>query len=682
MIIVRLLLLLLSARLASADPTPQTPEPTTGIQFRGFDCFNAQTRRVMQPTLCDTSSSPMPKPTQVLIFDLFQLPTDTPLKGKGCSLRISQITGRCSMWSHYEFVSPPSFLSPTTLQASACQQLWDSRQYHHDGSSFALMIGRNEFSYVSAGGFTTIDKGQLSCVGQDVHWKGTILKSALILVQVNIDLFHVDLLQSLKTDVAVITNPREYRDVILSKKDMENGQLALPDVTFLVPAPPIRCPLIPLRRTVNMTQLFMTPKPIGTFHSEPLFSHPNVHPGRQRMNISGIVWTSPALTLQTRSPHHLPASCGTTSFYSTSHPEVLVCLSTELADNIQFTTDPPRQTNPAYSLSERLELQLLTLSSQLVHLHDTTVQLQCSAQSFMGAINFPQQNDTGPYVEHKLKIVPMGESLLLLFCPLTTYYALDEPTNSTTPTCTHELLVRDASGDTRYLTPVHRYARKTPTTLTCPPKRPDANTAHPLFISDEGQFYSRSLNGHLQLFNAPALFNPFNQDIGSDTAVYFSSQTDPYMTVSQNALLDSLDPIQLTAVRSHMSFQRAQSIDTVGHSIPPSVGGAPGPRGHSTWDALLYNQLATAMGTTFVLPIFSSLLNMVKILGNIGGSIFMFQLAAKLCCAYMCPYWPRPGQNILPPATAALVREEVEKILHERRGALHTLHPLIEDSRM
>ena len=118
MILLRLLLLLLSSRLASA-----TPDPTTGIKFRGFDCFNAQTRRVMQPTLCATSSSPMPKPTPVLVFDLFQLPTDTPLRGKGCSLRISQITGRCGMWSHYEFVSPPSFLSPTTLHAPACQQL-------------------------------------------------------------------------------------------------------------------------------------------------------------------------------------------------------------------------------------------------------------------------------------------------------------------------------------------------------------------------------------------------------------------------------------------------------------------------------------------------------------------------------------------------------------------------------
>ena len=297
-----------------------------------------------------------------------------------------------------------------------------------------------------------------------------------------------------------------------------------------------------------MTQLFMATRPIGTFHSEALFSPPNVHTGRQRMNISGIVWTSPALTLKTRSPHHLPASCGPTSFYSTSHPEVLVCLSTDLTDSIQFTTDPPWPINPAYSLSERLELQLLALSSQLVTLHDTTIQLQCSAQSFMGALNSLQQNDTAPYVEHKLKVVPMGESLLLLFCPQTTYYALDEPANSTVHTCTHKLLVRDASGNTRYLTPVHRYARKTPTTLTCPPRHPDAATAHPIFLSDEGKFYFRNLIGQLQLFDAPALFNPFDKNIGSDTSVYFSSPTDPYMTVSQNALLDSLDPIQLACL--------------------------------------------------------------------------------------------------------------------------------------
>ena len=82
------------------------------------------------------------------------------------------------------------------------------------------------------------------------------------------------------------------------------------------------------------------------------------------------------------------------------------------------------------------------------------------------------------------------------------------------------------------------------------------------------------------------------------------------------------------------------------------------------------------MGNTFVLPIFSSLLNTVKMLGNIGGSIFIFQLAAKLLCAYMCPYWPRPGQNTLPHATAALVREEVDRILHERGCALHNLQPV------
>ena len=663
------LLLLLQAGLAMTSQEVKTDDKQ--VQFVGYDCHRAQTTRMRQPNLC-TPSTTLPLSPTVVHFDLYQLQTSRPLTGHGCEVKLTELHGRCSMFSHWEWVKAPTFNHPLPLPPYSCTHLWQSRSYSHNDMNFPLQEGLNQFSYVSAGAFTALAGGELSCVGEAVHYEGQLLEKALILVHADVTIYPVTLLKSFSSGAATVTSPLSVKGVGIGAKDVQSGHLTLPDKTIVLDKETSVCPLIPLRKQVVLTQLFQPSQPVEHLRMTPLFQHsPTIHRSHTPLNITNIVWTTPGLSLMTRNPKRLPSACGPRLYYKTSHPNIIVATTNSSSPNVNYTNQEPFLPNPAYSLSEKLELQLLQLSSKINNLHDVSVQMECQTQSFLGAISSLRPNMTDGFTDHRLKVIPLGESLLIASCPRRTYFARArdsaEVTNVTT-NCTAELLVRDEDGNQRFLSPVERYARMTPTFTVCPSRSPSEHTAYPIFLSSNtGSYYYRDGEGVLLQFNSTTLLSPYDRQLATDTTVFFQSPTDPFMTASQLSILEHIDPILMSAVRGHVKYTVSQGV---------SYDGLSGNRGqtvlpsHTSWEYFFYQNVTSLVGGTLS----STAIYAIKLMGTLGGAIYFSTLLFAAARLYFCKS-TSCGKARLSPEMALLVSEEVQRLLYERRGALMDFRP-------
>ena len=663
---VRLVLLLLGLTTTTTNSSPVVKEGPT-VEFTGFNCHEAQTKRMLQPRLCRATPARPLAPTSET-FDLFQRQVSTPLTGISCEIKLTEMTGRCGFMSHWEWLKAPTFNHPHTLQAYSCKQLWESRTYTHLDLQFPITEGINQFSYLSAGSFTAVSGGELSCIGETVHYGGTILDQALIMIHADVRIYPIKLLKSLSSGAATVTSPLAAKGVGLEAADVKKGELVLPDRTIVInPEAPNVCHLVKLRQEVVLTQLFSPTQEVSSIRMSPLFTQSKtVKSSHRPSNISNIIWTSPGLTLLTRAPSRLPSACGNRIFYKTSHPNVLVSRSASPA-NISYSSETPFVQDPAYSLSERLELQLLDLSSKINNLHQDTIRMECSAQAFMSSISTIQPNLTDGFTEYKMKIIPLGETLLVAACPQQKYTAkANEAAPNGTSVCTHELLVRDSHGNKRYLSPVERYARKTPTFSPCPAPSPDEHTAYAVFQSSStGLFYFRDKMGALQIFNSDDLMSPYDKPLRSDTTVFFKEKTDSYMTSSQLSIIDGLDPILMTAVRGHMRFNQPTSVDT-GYVInrgQTTNGGSTGMASHTTWELYLFSNIFSMVGGA----VSSSAIYTIKFVSLVGGAAYFCKLMFLVGRLYFCAR-TTCVQKKLSPELQTLVSAEVSRLFHEQRG--------------
>ena len=91
----RIVLLLLALQTSAAMSTPEVKEDTKKIEFTGYDCHQAQTKRMMQPQLCTPSAPSIPSSPKVTDFDMFQKQSSSHLTGISCEVKLTEVTGRC-----------------------------------------------------------------------------------------------------------------------------------------------------------------------------------------------------------------------------------------------------------------------------------------------------------------------------------------------------------------------------------------------------------------------------------------------------------------------------------------------------------------------------------------------------------------------------------------------------------
>ena len=86
----------------------------------------------------------------------------------------------------------------------------------------------------------------------------------------------------------------------------------------------------------------------------------------------------------------------------------------------------------------------------------------------------------------------------------------------------------------------------------------------------------------------------YDRKLEGDTSIFFKSPMDPFMTPSQLPIIETIDPILLSAVRGHIEYNnptaRVSSTEYSGNR------GQKVQSGHTAWEAFMYQNLMALVG--------------------------------------------------------------------------------------
>ena len=151
-----------------------------------FNCHNrSQARVVSKAELCQGTQVKEGVTEEVVILQRREIRL---MRGFSCQL-ISSKTFRCSVWSHFKLVLPPTVMQPVTLSHEQCESMIRTMSFaDSSGTPHALKIGHNVIRGTEKGVLQISDAGVVSCQGGNTGQGGAMISQMVRTFQYDVSI--------------------------------------------------------------------------------------------------------------------------------------------------------------------------------------------------------------------------------------------------------------------------------------------------------------------------------------------------------------------------------------------------------------------------------------------------------------------------------------------------------------
>ena len=327
--------------------------------------------------------------------------------------------GRCGMFSHFSYDTPPSIEVPHKISVQSCLQMHQERKFTWKERSFSLALGENSFALTTEGSLRYDQaSGSVSCQGKSIGLKEGSeqqVDESILFESLNIKITKEQGKQLLAGQQSLVITSGEDHGVELSREEVQRGGVSLRAVTYaLDPIDDVRhqsCPLAVLRKKVDMIRIAETGDEGGKGDWRDAGAIKN-----DSLRIKSLIWTNADLALHQKQEIKLPEQCQITPgtrFFQTNHDQVI--LSPNASPQFIATV----QENPLDYLSisnlgenSRADLTHAHVDQMMRNLSSEIERLECVNQ-----IDQLLKNEKGELPSgQKKRFVRAGELLYQMIC--------------------------------------------------------------------------------------------------------------------------------------------------------------------------------------------------------------------------------------------------------------------------